>query len=119
MNTKFLTKRAHGRMQLLHKTAKFTKSKRDLKSIFITFIRPVLEQSSSVWQSSLTDENKSDLERVQKAALKLIMDNDYIDYNEPLKALNISDLAQRREKLIKNMAIKITNYPKVKKICYH
>ena len=57
MNTKFLTKKAYGRMQLLHKAAKFTKSKRDLKSIFITFIRPVLEQSSSVWHSSLTDDN--------------------------------------------------------------
>ena len=114
MNTKFLTKRAYGRMQLLHKAAKFTKSKKDLKSIFITFIRPVLEQSSSVWHSSLTDENKSDLERVQKAAVKVIMGNDYIDYNESLKALNISNLAQRREKLIKNMAIKITNHPKVK-----
>ena len=34
MNTKFLTKRAYGRMQLFHKAEKFTKSKKDLKSIF-------------------------------------------------------------------------------------
>ena len=102
-------------MQLLHKAAKFTKSKRYLKSIFITFIRPVLEQSSSVWHSSLTDKNKSDLERVQKAAVKVIMGNDYIDYPKSLKALNITNLVQRREKLIKNMAIKITSNQKVKK----
>ena len=101
-------------MQLLHKAAKFTKSKRDLKSIFITFIRPVLEQSSSVWHSSLTEENKSDLERVQKAAVKVIMGNDYIDYATSLKAFNITNLVQRREKLIKNMKIKIKNNEKVK-----
>ena len=77
-------------------------------------VRPVLEQSSSVWHSSLTDDNKSDLERVQKAAVKVIMGNDYIDYPTSLKALNITDLVQRREKLIKNMAIKITNNSKVK-----
>ena len=46
--------------------------------------------------------------------MKVIMGNDYIDYNESLKALNITYLAQRREKLIKDMAIKITNNLKVR-----
>ena len=37
------------RMQLLYNAAKFTKSKRDLKHIYVTFIRPVLELSPPVW----------------------------------------------------------------------
>ena len=35
-NTAFLTERAYARTQLLHKAATFTKSKRDLKSIYTT-----------------------------------------------------------------------------------
>ena len=60
-------------MQLLHNVAKFTHKKEHLKSIYTTYIRPVLEQSSVVWHSSLTLENAYDLERVQKAAVRLIM----------------------------------------------
>ena len=55
-----------------------------------------------------------DLERVQKAAVKVIMGNDYVDYTTSLKELYITNLVQRREKLIKNMATKITNNEKVK-----
>ena len=53
-NISNLTKKAYMRMQLLYNAAKFIKSKRDLKHIYVTFIRPVLEQSAPVWHSSLT-----------------------------------------------------------------
>ena len=65
-NTSYLVKKAYMRMQLLYSAAKFTKNKKDLKHIYITFIRPVLEQSAPVWHSSLTEENSRDIERVQK-----------------------------------------------------
>ena len=42
-NTEYLTKKAWKRMQLLNNAAKFTNQKNDLKSIYTTFIRPVLE----------------------------------------------------------------------------
>ena len=65
-NTSYLVKKAYKRMQFLHNVAKFTKETKDLKSIYITYIRPVLEQSSIVWHSSLTKENCDNLERVQR-----------------------------------------------------
>ena len=77
-NTQCLVKRAYGRMQLLHRVAQFTKTKNDLRSIYLTYIRPVLEQSATVWHSSITEENAADLCRVQKAALRIIMGSDYI-----------------------------------------
>ena len=58
-------------MQLINNAAKFTSQKNDLKSIYTTFIRPVLEQSAPVWSSSLTAENSTDIERVQKKQYKL------------------------------------------------
>ena len=42
------------------------------------------------------------------------MENDYIDYPYALNELNITDLYQRREKLSKNLALKITKNQKVK-----
>ena len=43
----------------------------DLKIIYVSFIRSLLEQSCTVWHSGLTQENTNDLERVQKCALKI------------------------------------------------
>ena len=53
-NTKELTKKGFMRMKLLNIAASFTKSKQDLKSIYKTFIRSVLEQSAVVWHSNWT-----------------------------------------------------------------
>ena len=67
-------------MQLLHNAAKFTRKKSDLRSIYQTFIRPVLEQSAPVWHGSITEEDSADLERVQKAAVRVIMGFQHVDY---------------------------------------
>ena len=63
-NTKEIVKKAYKRMQLLHKAASFTSNIHDLKSIYLTYIRSVLEQSAVVWHSGLTAKNRKDLERV-------------------------------------------------------
>ena len=57
-------------MQLLRKLSGFGAPISDLKIVYITFIRSVCEQSSSVWHSGLTQQNEEDLERIQKIALK-------------------------------------------------
>ena len=74
-NTKYLVKRAYARMELLRQMTKFTKSTWDKLIIYKVYIRSILEQSSSVWNSSLTKRNERELERVQKVAVKLITRN--------------------------------------------
>ena len=49
------------------------------------YIRSILEQSCQVWHHSLTEENKNDLERIQKSALKIIFNESKLDYEEALK----------------------------------
>ena len=61
-------------MELLRKVAEFTNSIEDKREIYIKYIRSILEQSCVVWHSSLTEENVFDLERFQKAAIKIILD---------------------------------------------
>ena len=67
-------------MQLLHKVAGFGAPFEDLKTIYVLFVRSILEQSATVWHSSLTEENKADLERVQKSAIKVILNDKYNGY---------------------------------------
>ena len=57
LNIQCIVRKAYGRLQLLNKAAVYTRNKNDLKSIYKTHIRSILEQSSCVWNSSLTEEN--------------------------------------------------------------
>ena len=107
LNTKTLVKKANMRMQLLRKVASFGASKEDMKEIYILFIRSILEQSAVVWSSSLTCENKNDLERIQKSALRIILGNDFKDYKSALNELGLLTLEERRHYLCLNFAKKM------------
>ena len=98
-NTSYLVKRANSRMRLLHKLVDFGVPQDDLTNIYVLYIRSILEQSCQVWHSSLTLENFQDLERVQKNALKIILQDDYISYSNALEISGLSTLFERRSKL--------------------
>ena len=91
---------------LLRKLSEFVSPVEDLKTIYISYIRSVLEQNSVVWHFSMTEENKEDLERVQKSACKIIFKGKYKIYTKSLEILDIEDLNQRRIHLCKVFAQK-------------
>ena len=105
-NTANLVKRANSRMVLLRKLSEFGAPMNDLKTIYISYIRSVLEQNAVVWHFSLTKENSEDLERVQKSACKIIFKHKYENYHKSLVKLDIEDLNQRRINLCKVFAKK-------------
>ena len=77
----------------------------------------MLEQSAVVWHSSLTQQNIEDLDRVQKSACKIILNNKYESYDKALISLNLEKLSERRQKLCKDFAVKadrnkIIDFPK-------
>ena len=115
-NTSYLVKKANKKMRMLHIAAKFTRNREHLIQIYKTFIRSNLEFSSNVWHSSLTKENRQDLERVQKAALKVILRSEYKDYEEALKLTRLQSLDDRREmiglRFVKN-SLKNENFSKL------
>ena len=80
----------------------------DLKIIYYSYIRSVLEQSCVVWHSSLTEEDSDNLERVQKNALRVILDYKYVNYESALQILKIKTLKERREQLCGKFAKKCT-----------
>ena len=101
-----LIKKANARMKLLRKISTFGASTNDLVHISVIFVRSVLKASSSVWRKSLTKENESDLERVQKSAFRLILSNAYISYENSQIVLQMQTLLKRRETLFTNITLK-------------
>ena len=99
LNTAHIVKKGNARMELLRRVASFGTSIEDLKNIYFLFVRSQLEQSAVVWHSSLTEENSSDLERVQKSAVKIMMGHRYESYQKSLIELDIQTLEERREVL--------------------
>ena len=65
-NTEVIVKRAYQRMIILHKLYSFNVAVSDLVHIYILYIRSILEHSCQVGHCSVTEEEISDLERVQK-----------------------------------------------------
>ena len=113
-NSEELVKKGYKRLQLLNATASFTKNKKDLKDIYLTFVRSILEQSAVVWHSSLTSKNRVDIERVQKAVVRVIMGNSYKTYRQSLKELRLDTLEKRREILCLKFAKKCLKNEKLK-----
>ena len=91
-NTDYLIKEANKRMRLLHAASKFVIDRKILTQLYYTHIRCRLEQSAVLWHSSLTIKNIVDLERVQKAAVRILIGRGYDSYSQTLKSLNIETL---------------------------
>ena len=112
-NTSSIVKKANARMELLRRVASFGPPVDDLKNIYILFMRSMLEQSATVWHSSLTEENASDLERVQKSAVKVILDQKYNGYQNGLAQLGLENLRERRENICLEFARKCVKNKKL------
>ena len=112
LNTAQVVRKANARMEILRRVSSFGAPIQDLKDIYILFIRSLLEQSATVWHSSLTEENAEDLERVQKNALRIILKDQYKTHKHALAKLGLEKLSERREKLCLTFAQKCTKNPR-------
>ena len=95
-NTDMIIKKGYQRMIILNKLYEFDVPISDIVNIYILYLRSVLEQSCVVWNSSITENEKNDIERVQKVACKLILKNNYENYDTALEQLKLTRLSDRR-----------------------
>ena len=70
-NTRHLTQKGFQRMTILRKLYEFNIPQEDLVMIYCMYIRSIVEYNSSVWFSSITQEQKNNLVRVQRIACML------------------------------------------------
>ena len=111
-NTDEIIKKVNKRMLLLKKIKSFGASPSDMVDLWKIYCRSILEQSAVVWGSSLSQKNKSDLERTQKSFLKLILKNKYKNYEDSLLLLNLENLEKRRQSLSLKFAKDCIKYKK-------
>ena len=83
-NTESLVKRAYTRMIIIRKF-EFDLNTDDMITIYVLFIRSILEQSSVVWSSSITQGELASLEMCQKVALRIIFGINYMSFDLVLK----------------------------------
>ena len=88
-NCDFLIKKVNARMALLRGVLSFGAKNEEMVHLWKIFCRSVLEQSCVVWHSSLTQENRNNLERTQKTFYKLILKEKYKDCSNALIQLNL------------------------------
>ena len=113
-NTSMIIKKSYSRMEILRKLFKFNVPIADLLTIYIIYIRSYLEQSCVVWHASLSEENSNSLERVQKIALRIMLKEGYISYQNALEKTELKLLSSRREDLCLEFAKSCTQNEKAK-----
>ena len=99
-----IVKRCNRRLWILRRLKKLGADDEDLKEIYQTQIRNILEYAAPVWHPSLTGEQRHKLERIQKSALHIILTDRYTSYTFACKALKLDTLHTRREYLCKKFA---------------
>ena len=97
-NTQYITKKAFSRLWLMRRLNIFGANQSELLDVYIKQVRSVLEFAAVVWHAGLTQINTTDIERVQKRALAIILGPKYTSYENSLKTVNLESLKTRREK---------------------
>ena len=67
-----------------------------------------------MWHYSITEEEKADIERVQKVACKVILKERYSSYENALLTLDLQTLSERRDILCLRFAKKCLKMPQTK-----
>ena len=103
-------------MLLLHRLYEFKMPIEEMTEIYTLYIRSILESSAVVWHSSITQGEEIEIERVQKVALKTILNNDYENYESALSLTGLQTLKQKRIFLCKKFALNCTKNEKTCKM---
>ena len=98
-----MIKKASKALYMIYILKRYTTSRDQLVKTYTTYIRPLLEYCAPLFHAGLTAKQASQLEKVQKRALKLIGGFD-LSYKQLLEALKLESLADRREKLCLRLA---------------
>ena len=96
-NTVFMCQKAYARLWILRRLKALCVSKSVLLDVYFKQIRCIMEYACPVWTANLTKAESIQIERVQKAALAIILDRQYNSYEEALEILECESLENRRK----------------------
>ena len=101
-----ILKIAYGRLWAISRLKSANVNNDDILHFFNVKIRSVLEYAAPVFTSMLTVENTGDIERIQKIAFKVILNENYSSYTQACDILNSKSLESRRKDLSLTFALK-------------
>ena len=107
-----INNKASHRLYYLRQLKRAGLSARELIQVYLSMTRPVAEYACQVWSTSLTEENKQQLESIQKRAFKIIAPN--LSYSEALQRHQIQTLEARRDVLCRTLFRDIMAHPENK-----
>ena len=105
-NTQHMIKKANSKLWILRRLGQLGADVSALIEVYCKQIRCHLEFASPVWQGAITKGERSDIERVQRCALRIILNDKYDSYENALKLVGLEDLETRRTRLCLNFALK-------------
>merc|ERR1712030_118375 len=71
-NTRNMIKKANSRLWFLRRLKMLGASENTLIDLFKLFVRSALEPAVPLWSGAIVEKEKSDIEKIQKTAMKLI-----------------------------------------------
>ena len=99
-------------MSMLTKLKYAGVSQEDLLDIYKLFIKSVPDYCAVAFHSSLTLEQSSKIEQIQKVCPKVILGDMYISYTSALEMSGLKQLSYRREDRCLDFAKKCVKHPK-------
>ena len=113
-NTEYMCNRAFARLWLLRRLKAMGASDHVLLDVYQKQIRCTVEFAVPAWASSLKKYEITQIERVQKAALAIIYQTRYKNYDNALRISGLEPLSVRRTQLCLKFAKKAYKNPKYK-----
>ena len=96
-NTTEICKSAYARISMLTKLRYVGVKIEDLLEIYVLFIRSRTEYCSVAFHSSLTQEQSRKIENIQRTCLKIILQENYLNYQSACDLTGLPLLSLRRE----------------------
>ena len=103
--------RCNRKLYMLRRLKSFNFPRNDLLTIYMGYIRPVLDYCVPVFNGNITQEQILNLERIQKRVLRIILGGDYITYVNALSLCNLITLEARRKQLCEHFVISLEKHP--------
>ena len=105
-NTLYICQKAREKLWILRRMKRLSLNMYQMFDVYCKEVRSILEFGVPVWHSGLTQKDSADIERVQKVAFQIILDDQYATYQAACVTLNTLPLEQRREHLCLTFATK-------------
>ena len=112
MNTANIVSRASNKLWIIRRLKELGAKPYELVDMFTKQCRSILEYGVPAWQGAITIQEKQDIERVQKMALRIIFGEQYYTYSNALELAGLDTLEDRRNKICLKFAKKAEQHNK-------